>query len=65
MDELARRLPEVQKPERLAQIATEMGRVISATEDRRNGGGISNSQIIVYAPQVQALDNFKIIDVAE
>lgn len=66
MTELERRLPEVQKPEKLAQIATEMGRVISATDDaRRNNGGNINSQIIVYAPQVQKLENFDIIDVAE
>lgn len=64
MDELKLKLPEVQKPEKLAQIASEMNKIISA-HDNKQGGGISNSQIIVYAPQVQRLSNFDIIDVAE
>ncbi len=64
MDELAKRIPEVQKPEKLAQIAAEMSKVVSH-QDSRNQGDKNLSQIIVYAPQVQHIDNYEIIDVAE
>lgn len=64
MDELEKRMPEVQKPERLARIASDMSRVIS-NQDTKGGGGTINSQIIIYAPQVQPLDNFEIIDIVE
>lgn len=64
MDELHARIPEVQKPEKLAQIAAEMAKVVSH-QDNRNQGDKQLSQIIVYAPQVQNIDNYDIIDVAE
>lgn len=64
MTELEKRIPEVQKPEKLAQIASEMSRVISNHDAKPSSGNIT-SQIIVYAPQIQSLDNFDIIDVAE
>jgi hypothetical protein len=61
MDELKTRLPEVQKPERLAAIAAEMGKVINSTqikiEDNRK-----QAQIIIYAPQVVNEDRFDVID---
>jgi len=64
MDELQKRISEVQKPEKLAAIATEMSKVISNHDNKPNSGGIQ-SQIIVYAPQVQSLDSFDIIDANE
>jgi hypothetical protein len=64
MTELQSRIPEVQKPEKLAQIAREMSSVIS-NQDNKPAANIQNAQIIVYAPQIQSLDNFDIIDVAE
>lgn len=64
MDELKVRIPEVQKPEKLAQIAAEMAKVVSH-QDNRNQGDKALSQIIVYAPQVQNIDNYEIIDVPE
>jgi len=64
MDELHKRIPEVQKPEKLAQIAAEMAKVVSH-QDSRGQGDKPLSQIIVYAPQVQVLDNYEIIDIAE
>jgi len=64
MDELKVRIPDVQKPEKLAQIAAEMAKVVSH-QDNRNQGGEKLSQIIVYAPQVQNIENYDIIDVAE
>lgn len=64
MDELRARLPEVQRPEKLAQIAREMSQVVSNHDNKPNTGN-SIGQIIVYAPQVQPLDNFDIVDVVE
>lgn len=64
MDELKIRIPEVQKPEKLAQIAAEMAKVVSH-QDNRNQGDKALSQIIVYAPQVQRLENYEVIDVPE
>ena len=64
MDELKVRMPEIQKPEKLAQIASEMSKVIS-NQDNRGPGDKSLSQIIVYAPQIQNIDNYEVIDVNE
>jgi hypothetical protein len=63
MDELGKRLPEIQKPERLAQIAREMSQVVSNQDNKPQTG--HTSKIIIYAPQVQSLDSFDIIDVVE
>jgi hypothetical protein len=64
MTELEKRLPEIEKPERLAVIAREMGQVI-ASQNHGGGGDKLGSQIIVYAPQVQNIENYTIVDVAE
>lgn len=64
MDELKNRMGEVQKPEKLAQIAREMAQVVSHHESRDNGND-SGSRIIVYAPQVISLENYNIVDVVE
>lgn len=62
MDELSLRLPEVQKPERLASIAADMGKVVAsqtakAEETNRIG------QIIIYAPQLISEDRYDVIDI--
>lgn len=49
LQELEVQLPNVQKPEKLAQIATEMNKVLNATNDKDKN---PPAQIIVYAPQV-------------
>jgi hypothetical protein len=64
MDELNKRIPEVEKPEVLARIAGEMSKVVHH-QDMRTGGDKSQSQIIIYAPQVQTIDSYEIIDVTE
>lgn len=64
MDELKIRIPDVQKPEKLAAIAAEMSKVISH-QDNRGQGEKALSQIIVYAPQVQNIENYQILDVRE
>jgi len=65
MGELENRIPEIHKPETLAKIAYDMSRVVSSHDDARRNHGTINSQIIVYAPQVQKIEDFDIIDVVE
>jgi hypothetical protein len=64
MSELQHRLPEVQKPETLAKIAQDMSRVISNHDANKP---ITNtlSQIIVYAPQVNKIEDYEVIDIRE
>lgn len=64
MTELQHRLPEVQKPETLAKIAQDMSRVIS-NHDANKPSTNTLSQIIVYAPQVQKLEDYEVIDINE
>lgn len=64
MDELRKRLPEVQRPEKLAAIAKEMSQVV-AHQDSKNQGSVQAGQIIVYAPQIVPIEQFEIIDVQE
>lgn len=49
LDELSVRIPNVEKPEKLAAIAAEMNKVLIARQDDDK---VKQSQIIVYAPQV-------------
>ena len=63
MDELEIRMPEVQKPERLAAIAAEMAKVVNREEKKDNNH--TGGQIIVYAPQVLSLENYNIVDASE
>lgn len=64
MDELNRRIPEVDKPERLATIAEAMSKVINH-QDTKSAGEKLQSQIIVYAPQVQNIENYEVVEVVE
>ena len=63
MSELQQRLPEVQKPETLARIANEMSKVISNQDNKPVANQMS--QIIVYSPQIQPLENYEVIDIKE
>lgn len=65
MNELEHRMPEIQKPERLATIVREMGAFINGQEAARGGGSQLAGQIVVYAPQVLSLDNYNIVEVTE
>jgi len=64
LDELKTRLPEVHKPEKLAQIAAEMSKVINGTkvniEDNRK-----IAQVVIYAPQLLTEEAFEVIEVNE
>lgn len=62
MDELKTRLPEVQRPEKLAAIAAEMGKIVIA----QNNQGITDNrigQIIVYSPRIVSEEQFEFVDV--
>lgn len=61
MDELRVRLPEVQRPEKLAAIAAEMNKVITAQNQINNDNRVG--QIIVYSPRILAEENFEYVDV--
>lgn len=63
MTELEHRLPEVQKPETLSRIASEMSKVIANQDAKPTNNQMS--QIIVYAPQIQPMENFEVIDIQE
>lgn len=56
LKELEIQLPNVQKPEKLAQIATEMNKVLNSTNDKDKNPA---AQIIVYAPQMIQENHFK------
>ena len=64
MNELKIRIPEVSKPEKLAQIAAEMSKVINSTnikfEDNRK-----QAQIVIYAPQMASESQFETVTVSE
>lgn len=64
MDELRIRMPEVQKPEKLAQIAAEMAKVVNQ-HDNKNTGDKELAKIVVYAPQIQSIENYQIVNVNE
>lgn len=61
MDELSARLPEVTKPEKLAAIAEQMGRVLTNSqvkiEDNRK-----QAMFVIYAPQVVKEETFEYVD---
>ena len=64
MAHLEERIPDIQKPKELSSIATDMSKIIANQSQNQANKGHS-SQIIVYAPQVQRLESFDIIDVKE
>ena len=63
LKELEMRLPDVQKPEKLAAIAESMNKVLIAREDKDKGSNAP--QVIVYAPQVIQESHFETIVVQE
>ena len=63
LKELEMRLPDVQKPEKLAMIAVEMNKVLVAQRDKEDNK--SGPQIVVYAPQVIQESHFETITLNE
>lgn len=64
MDELKNKLPEVQKPEKLAAIAAEMNKVLNSTDSKRDDTK-PQAQIIIYAPQVVLEETFNMVELVE
>lgn len=60
--ELKHRIPEISKPEKLAQIATEMNKVLTSRADESKN---PPAQIIVYAPQVVQENHFQELTLTE
>jgi hypothetical protein len=51
MDELNARLPEIQRPEKLAAIAADMSKVVNAANEDSNKNKNGGNQFIIYSPQ--------------
>ena len=64
MDELKIRIPEVQRPEKLAQIAAEMAKVVNQHDSKPREDN-TQAKIIVYAPQIQSISNYEVVEVNE
>jgi len=65
MDELRSRLPEVTKPEKLAQIAAEMSKVVNGVVNNKIEDNRKIAQVIIYAPQILSESAFDVIEVSE
>lgn len=65
MDELKKRLPEVQKPEKLAAIAADMGKIVNNVETKNGNGERTAGQIIIYAPQIVLEETFNVIELID
>ena len=63
LKELEARIPDIQKPEKLAQIAVEMNKVLVTRDDRDKED--KTPRVIVYAPQVINENVFETIHVSE
>jgi hypothetical protein len=58
LDELKGRIPDIDKPERLARIATEMSKVVTAQEQRPDDN-VQKPQFVIYAPQFVSENQFE------
>jgi hypothetical protein len=64
MDELKMRLPEINRPEKLASIAAEMGKIVNSHQIK-DSNDTRIGQIIVYAPSVVNEDIFEVVEARE
>ena len=64
IDELRVRLPEVSRPEKLASIAADMSKIVTA-QVIKNENNNRIGQIIVYAPKIVTEDRFEVCDFIE
>jgi len=62
LHELKQRIPEIQKPEKLAQIASEMNKVLTSRQDENKNPA---AQIIVYAAQVIQETHFQALTLTD
>lgn len=65
LDELKSRVREIEKPERLASIAAEMNKVVTAENKNNDRDSSDKPQIIVYAPSIISEEHFETVYVKE
>ena len=65
MDELKKKISDVQKPEKLAAIANDMSRIIERSAPTKSPDDVRTPQIIIYAPQIVTEERFNVIDVGD
>lgn len=66
MDELEKRMPEIQRPERLASIAADMSKVVdNHNKNTKRGDDDTSPRVIIYAPQIRNENEFVTINVSE
>lgn len=61
---LQQRLPEVDKPEKLSRIATDMSKILDVLEPRSNDV-IHGQQVIVYRPVMNTINSYESMHVSE
>jgi|SRR5262245_6059482 len=67
LSELNERVAEVQKPEKLAQIAAEMNKIVNTEEKNKDNSKEDKTkpQIIIFAPTFMKEENYQVIDANE
>ncbi len=63
MDELKLRLPDVERPEKLAQIAAEMSKVVNA--ETKSNERVNNTQFTIFAPSFVTEEHFDVVHARE
>jgi hypothetical protein len=66
MDELKHRIPEVNKPQELATIASQISKVLIAVEPKQEQANLDNApKIIIYAPRIMTEETYNVVDLNE
>jgi hypothetical protein len=63
LKELRQRIPDIQKPEKLAQIADQMNKILTSRPEKENEK--NGPSIIVYAPSVVSESHFETVILKE
>lgn len=64
LDELKNKLPEVSRPEKLAAIAADMGKVFDKIDVKRDSQ-VAQAQIIIYAPKIVNEEVFNVVQLTD
>ena len=64
LEELENRLPEIQRPERLANVAEQMAKVVNAVSPKDHNDDRKMPQIVIYAPAIRHERDYKVIDIS-
>lgn len=65
LEELKSRIQDIEKPEKLAAIAAEMNKVITAENKNKDNDKTDMPQFVIYSPQIISEENFQTIYVKE